>query len=571
MFNNKKHTLFAKEERQKRTSGNKFVDEAMKDSAKTRSGNFARKYSTTGNDFVDQFGKASSYLVPRNFDEISTDMSVLWSNDPETTVKFTIYLRMITRTTQKMDGNHTESVQRGAGLKHESIMRMIWLHLFHKEAFWNNIDLFIASGSWKDVFQMLSYDLQYNGWEQRQLDWEKFFQLIAAGLENPNHCELIKKYLPQIKARSKCTTLESQADTLIGKWLTAKFYPRMGKQAAYKRYRKMKSSGTAHEWQKLISQRRFLEIDFETVHGRALSQLVSSKFLENQGLVEKYEKWIESKPIAKFTGFPHELFSKYLRPTGWGASDMKELRTHEIHTLNKQFYGLVETAKKGINQDTTMIVARDTSGSMAATAEGTKMSCGDIAKSLAMFMSYMLPDGAFSKSWIEFSNTATLKQWKGSNPYEHWKNDDTHYALNTSFLSVIDLFVSMKRKGVNEDEFPSGIVCISDGEFDPDRELDQTNVDAAFRKLKDAGFTKGFVNNFQIAIWNLTSRFYGRNTGKKFETYGNKDNIFYLSGYDPSILAFLTGLKEPGRKQPKNAEELFEEAMNQELLNEVEV
>jgi hypothetical protein len=334
----------------------------------------------------------------------------------------------------------------------------------------------------------------------------------------------------------------------------------------------MKSKGTAHEWQKLISQRRFIEIDFDTIHGRALSQLVSSKFLENQGLVEKYEKWIESKPIAKFTGFPHELFGKYTHPSGWGASDLREMRRHEIHTLNKQFYGLVETAKKGIDLNNTMIVARDTSGSMAAKADGSNMSCGDIAKSLAMFLSYMLPDGAFSKTWIEFSRGAELKQWKGSNPYEHWKNDNTHYALNTNFLSVIDLLVKIKKThNVNEDEFPNGIICISDGEFDRDQELDQTNVEAAYRKLREAGFTNGFVNNFKIVIWNLKSRFYGPTTGEKFETYGDTENVFYFSGYDPSVMAFLTGLKEPGRKQPKNAEELFNEAMNQELLNQVEL
>jgi hypothetical protein len=43
--------------------------------------------------------------------------------------------------------------------------------------------------------------------------------LILVGLENPNHSELIKKYLPQIKSNSQCTTLEAQADNLIGKWI----------------------------------------------------------------------------------------------------------------------------------------------------------------------------------------------------------------------------------------------------------------------------------------------------------------------------------------------------------------
>ena len=38
----------------------------------------------------------------------------------------------------------------------------------------------------------------------------------------------------------------------------------------YKQYRKLKSSGTAHEWQKLISQSKFDKIYFSKIHGRDL-------------------------------------------------------------------------------------------------------------------------------------------------------------------------------------------------------------------------------------------------------------------------------------------------------------
>lgn len=565
MFNSKKESLFGK--KHKKTSDNSFLNKGFEKSAETRSGNYAKKYKTTGNEFLDQFGNLGSFREPRSFDEISKDMSTLWAIDPKLTVKFTLYIRMITRSTQFIDGSKTEQVQRGAGLRHESIMRMIWLHIFHKEAFWENINLFISVGSWKDIIQMLQYDLIYNGWENRQLDWNKFSDLILAGLENPNTSELVKKYLPQIKAKSKCTTVESQADTIIGKWLANGIVGSPSKTTNYKKYRLLKSKGTAHTWQKLISQKRFFEIDFDTVHGRALSQLVSSKFLENQGLTEKYEKWIESKPIAKFTGFPHELFQRYTIPTHWEASSLRPMKRYEIDTLNKQFYGLVETAKKNIDTSTSMIVARDTSGSMGATATGTNVPCGDIAKSLAMFLSYMLPEGRFARTWIEFSRGAELKRWKGSTPYEHWKNDDSHYALNTNFQAVIDLLCDIKSEGVDEREFPSGIICISDGEFDPSS-LNSTNTDDARMKLYNAGFSESFVDNFKIVLWNLQSRFYGEGTGEKFETYGEVENVYYFSGYDASVMAFLTGIKGK-EKAPRTAEELFYSAMDQEVLNYV--
>jgi hypothetical protein len=407
---------------------------------------------------------------------------------------------------------------------------------------------------------MLSYDLQYNGWEGRLLDWNKFGQLILAGLENPQHSELIKKYLPQIKANSKCKTLEAQADNLIAKWICSLLFG--GKTAKdsyknYRSYRNLKASGTAHEWQKLISQRKFLSIDFSTIHGRALAQLVSGKFLANQKLEEKYEEWIKGKPIAPFTGFVHELFKKL--PT----------KQYQIETLNAQFKGLVNTAKQKAELSTSMIVVRDTSGSMGAEATGAKSSCFNVAKAIALFFSEMLPDGCFANSWIEFNSTAVMHQWKGSTPYEKWVNDRSSYIGSTNFQSVINLFATIKKEGIPENEFPSGIICISDSEFNP-TQLGKTNVEQALTTLTNAEFSKEYVDNFKIVLWNLQSNYGG--AGNKFETYGGDvKNVYYFSGFDGAVIAFLTGSENKTEKTPSTAEELFFAAMQQEILQKVQV
>lgn len=44
-----------------------------------------------------------------------------------------------------------------------------------------------------------------------------------------------------------------------------------------------------------------------------------------------------------------------------------------------------------------------------------------------------------------------------------------------------------------------------------------------------------------------------------------------MSGYDPSAVAFILGGNKPELKAPKNAEELFLTAMDQELLNRVRI
>lgn len=567
MFSTKQKSLFStptKPSSEKST----FVQVALKDSARILSGNGSEKFSTTGNTLVDQFGVMGKYKAPRAFSEISKDAELLWASDKWDAVAFSVFLRMINRETMYLDGTKTSVPQRGGELRHEGIMRFLWLHFKDEKSFWSNIGLFISAGSWKDIFTMLSYDLVHHGWEGRKLNWNKFGKLILSGLENPNTSELVKKYLPQIKAKSACKTVEAQADTVIAKWIchllfggkmssstSLSTYENSG--STYKAYRKLKTSGTAHEWQKLISTKQFDRIDFNKIHGRALSKLVQGKFLFNQGLSEKYQGWItapETKDV-KYTGFVHELFA------GLGKYSRKTISKNEEETINKQFDTLVK--KGGETGQTSLIVVRDTSGSMSQLATGTTMSCYDIGKALALYFSEFLT-GRFADAWIEFNSDAQMHTWKGNTPVEKWRNDSTGYIGSTNFQSVVNLFASLKSKGVSEEDFPTGILCISDSEFNP-TSLGKTNVEAAKATLKRAGFSKEYVDNFVIVLWNLQSNAYGRGTGEKFETYGDAQNVFYFSGYSASTIGFLTNTKI------KTAAELAREALSQELISRVEV
>lgn len=548
MFKERKTSLFEVPAKVPTKSSNAFVNAGLSKSAETLSVNGALKYSTTGNDFVDQFGKLSSFKELRNFEDISNDCFLLYSQNPKLAVSFIFYIRMITRTTFLFDGSKTETTQRGSGLKHEGIMRMIWLHTNHPDIFWKNINLYISIASWKDVFQMLQYDLEFHGWESRKLNWNNFGNLILTGLENPNTINLVKKYLPQIQSRIKCTTIHTQADTIIGKWICSLL------NMDYKSYRKLKSSGEAHTWQQLISKKLFDSIDFSSIHGRALALMTSSKFISNNNLTEKYTSWIMEQPVAKYTGYVHELL----------CGITHNLPDYKVQTINKQFYGLVETGKKNANTNTGLIVVRDTSASMARSATGTKLSCFNIAKALAVYFSEFLT-GYFSNSWIEFNSTAKMHTWKGNTPVEKWINDNSSFIGSTNFQSVIDLFVQIKNSGVTEDSFPNGIICISDSEFNP-TQLNNTNVSEALNKLMNGGFSEEYIKKFKIVLWNLQSS----NHGGKFETYGNVENVYYFSGYEASTLAFLTGVDKQV-SEPKNAEELFDAAMNQEILNMITI
>ena len=574
MFNSKKTTLFSATENQTTSASTMvvptqpFLKAAYKQSVTTNSlGNKATKLTTTGSNFVDQFAKATNYKTPRQYSEINSDMNLLWSQNPLMTICLLFYLRMITRVVRFFDGTKTSTSQRGQGLKHEGIFRMMWVAINAPETFWKNITLFISIGSWKDIITMLSYDLQYNGWDNKVLDWNKFGQLILAGLENPKTSELVKKYLPQIKSNSQCKTLEAQADNIIAKWICSLLFGGKTQEDNYRNYRsyrKLKSSGTAHEWQKLISQKKFLQIDFNTVHGRALAQMVSGKFLANQGLETVYQQWIETQPIAKYTGYVYEL----LAPVKLGYKNAN-LKKYQIDTINKQFYNLIEVAKNGMKPDATKFIAVvDTSSSMTGAVSGTKVSAYSVAKSMALYFSYLL-DGPFKKAWIEFNNTAKLHIWKGKTPVENLQNDSSEAYGSTNFLGVAQMFAQMKNdQNVSESDFPTGIVCFSDGCFNS-TSSNKSNYQQFKHALTVAGFSKEFVDNFQIVLWDIPSGYYGK-PQTAFEEFADCPGMLHISGLDPAAIAFLTGV-EGQVTVPKTSEELFLAAMNQEVLNKIQI
>lgn len=528
----------------------------------TTSGNGALKLTSTGDPFVDQFGLISQYRQLRPYSSISKDMKELWDIDPIYTLKLLFYIRLITRKVKFSNGTETSKVQKGAGLRHESFMRMLWLAVNHSEIFYKNLPLFITIGSWKDIIQLMSYDLQYHGWSNKVLDFDKLSDFILAGLENPNTCNLVKKFLPTIKAKSKCTTLESQADTIIGKFLAHKlfgdgeFSPNLHSNNSYCLYRKLKSSGTAHQWQQQISRSQF-NIDFSKVHGRALALLVSGNYLRNHNLEKDYEDWIKKQPVAKFTGFVYELFK--------GLNSNSPF--YKKYTIDKQFENLIQTAKEG-SSESSFIVARDTSGSMSSNVKGLNISSNDVAKSIALYFSYLLK-GKFANSYIEFDRKTELKYWEGNSPSDKYLRNTSCAYGNTNFLGIADLFITIYRHTPIE-KFPTGLIAISDGEFD-DSGDNKTNFQSFKKRLLKAGFPKDYVDNFKIVLWDIPNAFYSNEEIRpKFESYADTPNFFYMGGFDPAGITFLLG-GEVNKSIPKTPRELFEAATNQEIMDYIQM
>jgi hypothetical protein len=571
MFNSKKTQLFetpVKEKVAQPESKNPFVQAGLRKTAEVSSGNGSLKYNTTGDPFVDQFGTVSQYKAPRPYADVDKDMRNLWSIDPRLTMCLLFFIRMITRVVSLFDGTKTENIQKGSGLKHEGITRMLWIAINHPDTFWKNLDLFIAIGSWKDIIQMLSYDLQYNGWKDRKLDWDSFGNVLIMGLSNPNQVNLIKKYLPQIKSRSKCTTIESQADTMIAKWICSLLFGEGEKGSKYKRYRKLKTSGTAHQWQQLISQKKFDEINFDSIHGRALMKLASSKFLKNQGLEAKYSEWIAKKPVAKFTGFVYELAEQV---TG-------NLAKYQKDTVNAQYAKLLELAAVNTeNSPYRPIAVVDGSASMNSpmyigNGKVGKMSSWKVAFPLAIFLDDMLTNSPFKDHYLQFSSKCEMIRIRGNSFVDKILMTDRGHSGGTNFMSIFALFIDIKIKnpGLTEEQFPNMIVCFSDGEFNTVGRY-VTNIEEGRRALVGAGFSKEFTDSFGFCFVDMPNTFYHVARQPKFETFGNVKNCFYFSGYDLSPLGFLFGQSKVTDRVPTTASELFKVAMEQDVMKMIEI
>lgn len=529
-----------------------FIKEAEKATNVTLSNEGSLKYTTSGDEFIDNFCSIARFREPRPYVDIAKDMYLLWSIDPKLCVKLALYIRLVSRKSHIFNED-TKEIQKGQGLKHEGIHRFLWLAYNHPTTFKMNIWLIIAAGSWKDVFEMMRIDLQNNGWKNRQLDWEFFESLINAGLVNDSTTHLVRKYLPTIQSHP--TTPEAIARTAIGKWIAKKLF----KNDSYKTYRIMKSHGIAHEWQQLISKQLYDKIKFDNIAGRALNLLVNSKFLDNHNLRDKYTEWIKSKPVAKYTGFVFELF-KPLDPE-YSFMDIKYPEIDEATklTINAQFNTLLKDA----NIQSKLLVARDISSSMLAKAKGCNMTSYSIAKALSLYFSEFLT-GPFANSYIEFATECRLVKWKGNTPVDKWLNDSNHRFGSTNFFNISKLFVQLKEKGIAESDFPEGILAISDGEFTDPIESNLTNFQAFRIALKTAGFSEEYLNKFKLILWDIPNGFYGK-TDTVFEEFADAPNCYHMSGYDPCIISFLLG----DGFNPCNTKELFENCMNQELLNKV--
>ena len=519
--------------------------------------NGAISYATMGKAILDQFGKSGSYRG-RDLDVVWMEQSNLWAENSDYALKFPFYLRMITRQSNILGGDKTEKVQKGAGARDEAFKRLLWIAKYHPDEFYRNLWLLPVVGSWKDLWVLLAFD-----GASEYLDEYKFFEVIAEGINDDNHRDLVKKYLPRIRSSKKCTTDWAKRTNALAK----RFANAAG--WTFEEYRTFKATGKAHEFQTIICKGLYKNINWKAIPGKALLNLVSGNFLKAHDLTNDYIAWLKSQPAVKFNGYAYELGRK-LHDYRAAASLATTI------TVDKQFDSLIATASKDNGAITgNVLCALDTSGSMGAQIDENGLTAYDVCVSLGIYFSE-LNTGAFHNTVAMFDNTSKMLKLNGtfSEKYFQIRNQSTAWG-GTNFQSLIDLIVDTRTKHpeIPLSDFPETLLVVSDMQFNPSGNFtysvasglaEKTNYATAMTKLK-AVFPKEFVDNFKIVWWYCTNR-----KTTDFPSTMEDGGTYMFSGFDGAVVSFLLGGEAPtsdnGEKRIPSMEEIINTALNQEVL-----
>ena len=542
----------------------------------TMSENGAKTYVTTSSALVDQFGKAGNFRH-RELHEVFSDQAKIWAEDAESALRFPFYLRLVTRKVKVNSKNETDKVQNGQGARDESFKRLLWIAKEHPSDFYNNIWVLPLVGSWKDLWTLMFYDIKEN---LNVIDQEKIFEIIKQGLLCDTHVDLVKKFMPRIKSKSKLTT---EWNTITND-LAKAFAKYVG--ITYKQYNKTKSSGNAHTFQKLICAREYDKLSWNHIPGRALNLLVGSKFLSNHDLKDKYVEWIMKQPVAKFTGYPFELARRLRNARGsrWGWGKEHIIPIEVKHTIDAQFNGLVEKARSDGKITENVWCCLDTSGSMNQPVNGLKdVYCSDIASSLAVFFA-SLNNGAFHNKVIMFDNVSTPHDMVGESFCDRIMRLPSVGCGGTNFQSAVEEIVKIRKEHpeIPLEDYPTTILVVSDMEFNPisyswmgwrsPREERETNFEYSKETLKTV-FPSDFVDNMKFIWWDCVAR----HGVTHFEGDSITSGCTFFSGFDGSIISMLLGEdskvvdEKTGKTRQLTAEELVSKALSQEILTYVQL
>lgn len=488
--------------------------------------NGAISNSTTGigkfSSCLDYWTKAGTY-TDRDQSAVDVDMGRIFSDDVQTALSIVFGLRLITRK-PKVDG--IEESQTGYGRRDEFYKAITWLHHNKPELLYRNLHLIPVFGSWKDLLQPPLCEV---------LEKNAVYSLVRDNLND----QLLRKYLPQIRSKGTVRTVRDKARSDWARGL-CEF---LG--ISTREYRKLKSSGAAHVWQKQMQRQEWDSINFNGIPGKAMLLHVSQKgkkdrltVFERHNQIERLKDWALAQNNIKFVGYPYEL-------TKAAAKDSSLIQKI---IYNKQWETMLEPMKG--HKLGNVLCALDTSGSMGSQVM-PGISAYDICVSMGLVFS-SLNVGYFKDAVVAFDNESRLIKLTGDfvTRLNGIRSMETAWG-STNFQSVIDLLCSVRKNNpdIPREEYPETLLVVSDMQFNPVGGNTETNYEAAMRKLNSVG-----LEDMRIIWWFVNG------TGTDFPSQMTDKGVYMIGGFDPVNIKALMGLSSSSpNKKDFVAEEKKEE------------
>src|SRR5262245_44943109 len=465
--------------------------------------NGAISYASTDSPLLDYWSKAGTYRG-REQSAVDADMARIFADDEKLALAVVFGVRLITRTPAVAG---IDEAQTGYGQRDEFAKALCWMHRERPANLYANLHLIPVFGCWRDLVSepLLS-----------ALDREKVYALVRDNLDDA----LLRKYLPQARSAGKGRSDRDKARSAWAKGL-CRFLGIKEQE-----YRKLKSAGTAHVFQRQMSANQWDLVRFDAIPGRAMTRLVSLTgrdgkcAFERHGQVERLLAWVREQPLVKFTGHPHELVR--------AARTRDTVVTREVH--DRQF----ETVLQPLRAHTlgNVLCALDTSGSMTAEVV-PGVSAYDICVSLGLAFS-ALNVGHFCDVVVAFGDESSLVHLSGTFT-QRLKQITTMTTAwgSTNFQSVIDLLVQVRRDNpaIPVEDFPATLLVVSDMQFNPVGGNTRTNYEEALAKLRRVG-----LGTMRIIWWFVNGQ------GTDFPAQADDEGVYLVGGFDPSVLKGLMGL-----------------------------
>lgn len=333
-------------------------------------------------------------------------------------------------------------------------------------------------------------------------------------MKNNKPVSLLAKWMPSINTSSNKT--KNLARIIINKLRCSKALYRKTLSSLRKYLKIVEVYMCAKEWG---------SIDYSAVPSRA-NLFYNNAFLRNDK--ERRELYLDSlqKGETKINAsvlFPHDIVSKY--------SSKYDITLEELWKSLPDF----------VNGNGKTICVADGSGSMNSKIPNTKISCLDVANSLAIYFSERC-SGEFKDNYITFSNRPQLVDLSNANSLKEKIVIAKKYCevSDTDIQAVFTLILGTAiNKNLKQEDIPDNILILSDMEFNSCTEVgcyDERINKRLFQYISDSYKLYGYKLP-RIIFWNIYSR------SKTIPIKENELGVTLVSGFSPNIVKMVLSNK----------------------------